>query len=173
MLQLHTYFVGYIKNDKQSRSDRYRQLCPSVRRQFMKVGSLNVYRSIGERFSFQDQLHIDLFVFFSVFFSCFFLFLSGDSLPDFHIFCLFWSYIYYSYGVSTMPELSIDVYHYFECTFQYYPKNQQISFLTKFYLQPNKLAWKGFEKRSIFRPLMQQSLRVISPLQPRQGLQQY
>jgi hypothetical protein len=28
----------------------------------------------------QDQLHIDLFVFFSVFFSCFFLFLSGKLL---------------------------------------------------------------------------------------------
>ncbi len=30
--------------------------------------------------TFQDQLHIDLFVFFSVFFSCFFLFLSGTRI---------------------------------------------------------------------------------------------
>ncbi|XP_078507442.1 multiple epidermal growth factor-like domains protein 8 isoform X2 [Lissotriton helveticus] len=40
------------------------------------VGSSNVSESQGLLFFRQDQAHIDLFVFFSVFFSCFFLFLS-------------------------------------------------------------------------------------------------
>jgi hypothetical protein len=39
--------------------------------------SKNLKPTYGNIFFRQDQLHIDLFVFFSVFFSCFFLFLAG------------------------------------------------------------------------------------------------
>ena len=40
------------------------------------LGGNNSEKIVGNLFFRQDQLHIDLFVFFSVFFSCFFLFLS-------------------------------------------------------------------------------------------------
>ena len=44
---------------------------------FLLVKSNNQSEAFGYVYFRQDQLHIDLFVFFSVFFSCFFLFLAG------------------------------------------------------------------------------------------------
>lgn len=40
-------------------------------------GTMSGPPAYGQIFFRQDQLHIDLFVFFSVFFSCFFLFLAA------------------------------------------------------------------------------------------------